>query len=212
MDALLFFPLAVMIALTPGPNNFCALNNGLRQGVLAALAGALGRILAFAIFLTVSAFGLGAMLLASQTAFNLLKWLGAAYLFWLGWRAWHSRDLGGMAAEGVRPQGQAPGETLRTTRQLATQEFLLGISNPKAMLLFAAIFPQFINPQLPAARQFLVLGSTYLLAELVSAVVYGSGGTQIRRLVRSPQAVIRLNRATGGFFAGAAGLLLASHR
>lgn len=208
MDALLFFPLAVMIALTPGPNNFCALNNGLRQGVLAALAGALGRILAFAIFLTVSAFGLGAMLLASETAFNVLKWLGAAYLLWLGWRAWHSRDLGAMANQGTEPLTQAP----RSVRQLATQEFLLGISNPKAMLLFAAIFPQFINPQLPAPRQFLVLGSTYLLAELVSAVVYGSGGRQIRRLVRSPTAVARLNRATGGFFAGAAGLLLVSHR
>jgi homoserine/homoserine lactone efflux protein len=198
----------VMIALTPGPNNFCALNNGLRQGVLAALAGALGRILAFAIFLTVSAFGLGAMLLASEAAFNVLKWLGAAYLLWLGWRAWHSRDLGSLTHQG----SDAPGQALRSVRQLATQEFLLGISNPKAMLLFAAIFPQFINPQLPTARQFLVLGSTYLLAELVSAVVYGSGGTQIRRLVRSPKAVIRLNRATGGFFAGAAGLLLASHR
>jgi homoserine/homoserine lactone efflux protein len=208
MDALLFFPLAVMIALTPGPNNFCALNNGLRQGVMAALAGALGRILAFAIFLTVSAFGLGAMLLASEAAFNVLKWLGAAYLLWLGWRAWHSRDLGSLASQG----SDAPGQAARSVQQLATQEFLLGISNPKAMLLFAAIFPQFINPQLPTARQFLVLGSTYLLAELVSALVYGSGGTQIRRLVRSPQAVVRLNRATGGFFAGAAGLLLASHR
>ena len=63
MDALLFFPLAVMIALTPGPNNFCALNNGIRQGVGAALFGTIGRVLAFAIFLTISAVGLGAMLL-----------------------------------------------------------------------------------------------------------------------------------------------------
>jgi homoserine/homoserine lactone efflux protein len=208
MNALLFFPLAVMIALTPGPNNFCALNNGLRQGVLAALGGALGRVLAFAIFLTVSALGLGAMLLASEAAFTLLKWLGAAYLFWLGWRAWHSRELGELPTDSPATGPRAA----RSLRQLATQEFLLGISNPKAMLLFAAIFPQFINPAMPAPRQFLVLGSTYLLAELVSAAVYGSGGRQIRRWVRSPIGVVRLNRATGGLFVGAAGLLLASHR
>lgn len=205
MDALLFFPLAVMIALTPGPNNFCALNNGIRQGVGAALFGTIGRVLAFAIFLTISAVGLGAMLLASETAFSVLKWLGAAYLFWLGWKAWHSQDAGHLAAD----DSQVPPRSLRS---LATQEFLLGISNPKAMLLFAAIFPQFINPARPAAHQFLVLGATYLAAEFVSAAVYGAGGRQLRRFITTPRGARRLNKATGGFFAGAGGLLLAAHR
>ena len=205
MDALLFFPLAVMIALTPGPNNFCALNNGIRQGVGAALFGTIGRVLAFAIFLTISAVGLGAMLLASETAFSVLKWLGAAYLFWLGWKAWHSQDAGHLTAD----DSQVPPRSLRS---LATQEFLLGISNPKAMLLFAAIFPQFINPAQPAAHQFLVLGATYLAAEFVSAAVYGVGGRQLRRFITTPRGARRLNKATGGFFAGAGGLLLAAHR
>lgn len=205
MDALLFFPLAVMIALTPGPNNFCALNNGIRQGVGAALFGTIGRVLAFAIFLTISAVGLGAMLLASETAFSVLKWLGAAYLFWLGWKAWRSQDAGHLATD----DSQVPPRSLRS---LATQEFLLGISNPKAMLLFAAIFPQFINPAKPAAHQFLVLGATYLAAEFVSAAVYGAGGRQLRRFITTPRGARRLNKATGGFFAGAGGLLLAAHR
>lgn len=207
MDALYFFPLAVGIALTPGPNNFCALNHGLREGVLAALVGTTGRVAAFAIFLLVSALGLGAMLLASETAFNVLKWLGAAYLFWLGIHAWRSRDLGGLHT-GEAGANAAP----RRWRDLMRQEFLLGISNPKAMLLFAAIFPQFIDPTRPAAMQFVTLGATYLLAEYVSSLVYGLGGTQIRRLVNSPTAARRLNQATGGVFVGAGGLLLAAHR
>jgi homoserine/homoserine lactone efflux protein len=207
MDALYFFPLAVGIALTPGPNNFCALNHGLRQGVVAAVVGATGRVAAFAIFLSVSALGLGAMLLASQTAFNVLKWLGAAYLFWLGLHAWRSRELGDL---GDLPSGEAAPP--RRWRELMRQEFLLGISNPKAMLLFAAIFPQFINPAQPAAMQFMTLGATYLAAEYVSALAYGLGGRQIRRLVKSPRAARRLNRATGGVFMGAGGLLLAAHR
>jgi threonine/homoserine/homoserine lactone efflux protein len=207
MDALYFFPLAVGIALTPGPNNFCALNHGLREGVVAALVGTTGRVAAFAIFLTVSALGLGAMLLASEAAFNALKWVGAAYLFWLGVQAWRSRDLGGLHA------GEAAASTPpRRWRELVRQEFLLGISNPKAMLLFAAIFPQFIDPAKPALAQFATLGATYLLAEYVSSLAYGVGGRQIRRLVKSPQAARRLNRATGGVFIGAGGLLLAAHR
>lgn len=207
MDALYFFPLAVGIALTPGPNNFCALNHGLREGVVAALVGTTGRVAAFAIFLSVSALGLGAMLLASEAAFNALKWLGAAYLFWLGVQAWRSRDLGGLHT------GEAGASTPpRRWRELMRQEFLLGISNPKAMLLFAAIFPQFIDPAQPALAQFATLGATYLLAEYVSSLAYGLGGRQIRRLVTSPQAARRLNRATGGVFIGASGLLLAAHR
>ena len=208
MDALLFFPLAVMIALTPGPNNFCALNNGIRQGALAALVGTTGRVAAFAIFLTISALGLGAMLLASETAFSALKWIGAAYLFWLGLRAWRSQDFSGLVAE----DGTATADGARPLRSLIVQEFLLGISNPKAVLLFAAIFPQFIDPARPAAHQFLVLGATYLAAEYVSALVYGLGGQQLRRFITTSRGAARLNKATGGFFIGAGGLLLASHR
>ena len=85
MDALLFVPVAIAISLTPGPNNFCGLNNGIRAGVGPALIATVGRAAAFAIFLTVSAVGLGAMLLASEAAFTAVKWVGAAYLFWLGW-------------------------------------------------------------------------------------------------------------------------------
>ncbi|WP_312307379.1 LysE family transporter [Pulveribacter sp.] len=210
MQALLFFPVAVAIALTPGPNNFCGLNNGMRAGVGAALVATTGRVAAFAIFLAISAVGLGAMLLASDTAFTAVKWLGAAYLFWIGWRAFHSRSLGGTADLSEGADGAMAGRA--PLRALVAQEFLLGITNPKAIILFAAIFPQFIDPGQPAARQFLVLGSTYLLAEFVSTAVYASCGRQIRRLIRTPRAVVRLNRATGGFFMGAGGLLLAAQR
>ena len=97
-------------------------------------------------------------------------------------------------------------------RALITQEFLLGITNPKAIILFAAIFPQFIDPAQPAARQFLVLGSIYLGSEFVSTAVYASFGRQIRRFIRTSRGVARLNKATGGFFMGAGGLLLATNR
>jgi len=211
VDALLFAPVAVAIALTPGPNNFCGLNNGIRAGVGAALLATVGRVAAFAIFLTISAIGLGAMLLASEAAFTAVKWAGAVYLFWIGWRAWRSREFGGAAlAEGAEAAVRAAAPV--SVRAMALQEFLLGITNPKAIILFAAIFPQFIDPAQPAARQFVVLGAVYLMAEFVSTAVYAACGLQIRRVIRTQRGVVRLNRATGGFFMGAGGLLLATHR
>jgi len=211
VDALLFAPVAVAIALTPGPNNFCGLNNGIRAGVGAALLATVGRVAAFAIFLTISAIGLGAMLLASEAAFTAVKWAGAVYLFWIGWRAWRSREFGGAAlAEGAEAAVRAAAPV--SVRAMALQEFLLGITNPKAIILFAAIFPQFIDPAQPAARQFVVLGAVYLMAEFVSTAMYAACGLQIRRVIRTQRGVVRLNRATGGFFMGAGGLLLATHR
>jgi len=213
MDALLFVPVAIAISLTPGPNNFCGLNNGIRAGVGAAMIATVGRAAAFAIFLTVSAVGLGAMLLASEAAFTAVKWVGAAYLFWLGWRAWHSREFSGLALEDVPGSGLQPGQSAPVNlRALIAQEFLLGITNPKAIILFAAIFPQFIDPAQPAARQFLGLGFIYLGSEFVSTAVYASFGSQIRRFIRTSRGVARLNKATGGFFMGAGGLLLATNR
>jgi homoserine/homoserine lactone efflux protein len=213
MDALLFAPVAVLIALTPGPNNFCGLNNGIRAGVGPALVATLGRVAAFAIFLTVSAVGLGTMLLASEAAFTAVKWVGACYLFWLGWRAWRSREFSGLSViDGEGGDAAAALSAPVPLRAMITQEFLLGITNPKAIILFAAIFPQFIDPSQPAAHQFAVLGAVYLCAEFVATTVYATGGRQIRRFIRTSRGVVRLNKATGGFFMSAGGLLLATNR
>lgn len=208
MDAVLFAPVALLISVMPGPNNFCALNNGIRRGVGAAVLATSGRVVAFAIFLTISAIGLGAMLLASETAFTAIKWIGAAYLLYLGIVAWRSQDFSGLdMLDGAQPASQQ-----RSVWRLMLQEFLIGISNPKAILLFAAIFPQFIKPDQPAAEQFLYLGTTYLLAEYCASVVYALFGRQIRRFVKTSKGVIRLNKTTGAFYMGAGGLLLGTSR
>ncbi|MDH2431706.1 LysE family translocator [Pokkaliibacter sp. MBI-7] len=205
MDAVLFFPVAILIALTPGPNNFCALNNGIRQGVVTAVTATTGRAVAYTIFLTVSAIGLGAMLLASETAFTLLKWAGAAYLFYLGIKTWRSTEFSGLAEEGNETARK------RSVWRLMLQEFLVGISNPKAILLFAAIFPQFIDAAKPATEQFVWLGATYLLAEYSASLVYALFGRQISRFVKTSRGVARLNKTTGGFFIGAGGMLMTAH-
>lgn len=207
MDAVLFAPIAALISLGPGPNNFCALNNGINYGFRAALLATFGRLAAFAIFLFISAVGLGAMLLASETAFTIIKWVGAAYLVYLGIKTWRSTSFSGLQLSDEEPLQRQPVKA--PIARLMLNEFLIGISNPKAILLFAAIFPQFIKPDQPAVEQFLYLGSTYLLAELcVATFTYALFGMQIRRLVRSRKGISRLNKGTGAFFVGAGGLML----
>ena len=207
MDAVLFAPIAALIALGPGPNNFCALNNGINYGVRAALLATFGRLLSYAIFLFISAVGLGAMLLASERPYPAIKWAGALSLVYLGIKTWRSSEFGGLDAQPAAAKDadrrQAP------ILRLMLNEFLVGMSNPKAILLFAAIFPQFIKPELPTAEQFLYLGSTYLLMELcVGSLAYSLFGRQIRRVVRSAKGVSRLNKTTGTFFIGAGGALI----
>jgi threonine/homoserine/homoserine lactone efflux protein len=211
MDAVLFTPVALLIAISPGPNNVCALNHAMRYGVVAAVIGTTGRAVVYALFLFVSAIGLGAMLLASETAFLAIKWIGAAYLLYLGVRTWRSQEFNGVSLVDANDSPSViaqPGMS-----RLMLQEFLVGISNPKAILLFAAVFPQFIKPDQPAAEQFLYLGATYLLAEYVASFLYAMFGVQIRRLVKTRRGAIRLNKVTGAFFAGAGALLLSTtHR
>ena len=207
MDAVLFAPIAALIALGPGPNNFCALNNGINYGVRAAMLATFGRLVSYAIFLFISAIGLGAMLLASEQAFTAIKWAGALYLVYLGIKTWRSTEFSGLEPDHATLENAAPRKA--PILRLMRNEFLVGISNPKAILLFAAIFPQFIRPDQPTAEQFLYLGSTYLLMELfVGCLAYSLFGQQIRRVVRSAKGVSRLNKTTGTFFIGAGGALI----
>lgn len=211
MDALLFIPIAILIALGPGPNNFCALHNGVQFGVKAAFIATTGRAIAYAIFLTLSALGIGAMLLASETAFTIVKFIGALYLLYLGIQTWRSRTSDTLE-QMQKEVGKNSLPSYPRMRHLIAQEFLVGITNPKAILLFAAIFPQFINMNQPAPHQFFVLGSIYLCAEYVSSIVYAFGGKQIKRFISTSKGEKRMNRCVGTFFIGAGALLLSLHR
>lgn len=207
LDALLFLPVAQLLALGPGPNNFMAMRNGIQYGLTTAVAATTGRVLAFALLITITAIGLGTMLASSVLAFTVLKWVGAIYLVYLGIKAWRSREFSGIDdSDGALEKVKAQVPLLKLTGQ----EFLVAISNPKALLLFTAIFPQFIDPTQPATEQFMVLGGTYLLTEYIASAVYALFGLNIARFVKTSRGARRLNRATGGLFMGAGAVLASS--
>ena len=199
---LVLLPALFLLSAMPGPNNLLAAANGLRFGIGTAVAAVAGRIAAFVVMILLTVAGLGALLAASETAFAVVKWCGVAYLAWLGVRTWRGPPLLGPTGYG---RADAPGS------RLARQELLLAAGNPKAILIFTAAFPQFIDQALPALPQFAVIGVTFLVIEWVVATLYALAGRQLDAL--RPTRWARLpNKLFGGLFMAAAGLLTAARR
>lgn len=200
---LLFAGAAIALAMAPGPNNLLAMFNGARYGVSSAAVGGIGRIVAFALMITVTATGLGVVLAASETAFFVIKWVGAVYLVWLGIKSWFAKvndteDTSGHAVLMVNPGAF----------NLAKTEFLTAIGNPKAILIFTAFFPQFLDPALAYGPQFSMMGVTFIIMESCVLLAYGLLGGQVKGFIKSVQHMRVLNRVSGTLLV-AAGVLLA---
>ena len=201
---LIFLPTAVLLSLAPGPSNLLALTNGLRYGLRPSVLAALGRLAAFAGMIFLTALGLAAVLATSELAFQVIKWAGVAYLLYLGLRTWRAPTLAAGTVAGA-PQAVA-------AWRLAKREFLVANGNPKAILIFTAVFPQFVDPAQAALPQFAVLGLTFLLVESFAVTVYALCGRQAGRLGGRLGAGRWLNRVSGGMLIGAAGLLAGATR
>jgi threonine/homoserine/homoserine lactone efflux protein len=186
-----FLPAALLVSLVPGANQLLILRNAARQGMLDALAGLIGRYSAFGILTLVVAAGLGSVLTASAVAFNGVKWLGVAYLACLGTRMLISS----------RHRSEDLGQTPRQRRRsMAVQEFLIGITNPKALLLFAAFVPQFIVARHGATDELLVGGLACIAIDAVIAAAYALLGARLCRQSTRGMTSCRLETISGASF------------
>lgn len=193
---LLFLPAAVLVAMSPGAGNFLAFHHGLHWGWRRAVRALLGRCAAFAVMMAAVVIGLGVLLAASAVAFTILKWAGVAYLLFLAVRLWHS-DL--VPAVRERAAGRAA--------SLARREFVVAITNPKAMLLFTAFLPQFARSGRPAATDLAILGGAYILVEFAAASGYAFAGSRVGALRLAPGGARVINRISASCMAAAAGWL-----
>lgn len=200
----LFIPAAVVIALSPGPNNLLAFANGSRQGATLATIALLGRCLAFVLMIGMVIVGLGALLEASELAFQIVKWVGVAYLVYLGVKMFLDRDT---------HQGDAASASV-SGLQLAKREFIVAMSNPKAILLFTAFVPQFIETSNGSSftAQLMVLGLIYTVIEFFAAIVWAVSGAAIRSLRPSARKLILMNKIIGALMLGAAAMLATTKR
>jgi len=199
---LLFVPACFALNLAFGPNNLLSLTYGLQEGVRVAVLASVGRLLAFAIMIVVTALGVGAVLAASEMVFTALKWAGAAYLVWLGIKILTAS--GKLAA----PDGQAAHRPLKA---LAGQEFWTAIGNPKAILIFTAFFPQFVEAG-AYWTSFALIGAIFLVLEVFAVLFYAVLGQRLGRLSRNRNVFGWLNRFSGMTMVGFGVALLLTKR
>ena len=202
---IIFASTVFLITASPGPNALLALTHGARHGASRAAATVLGSLTGFMVLLALSLVGLGALLAASATAFQIVKWLGALYLVYLGIKTWRSSPEAVSASKGILSGAKI------VRRSLFREGFLVAVSNPKILVFFAAFFPQFIVPSEPQLPQILILASTFALLELGWQLTYALGGGQLSRWLGRAEVARWFNRVTGGLFIGS-GLLVAFSR
>ena len=191
----------LILMSTPGPSHLLMLSNSLSNGFRRSIATAAGDLTANALQMLAAGLGLAAVLTSTRHGFTVVKWAGVAYLVWLGVKQIrHSFSFSFSSEEGVAPS------TAVSTRRLWMQGFVTSAANPKAVVFFAALFPQFIDGQRDLWPQMLVLGLTYLAIDGTFLSVYGTSAGWLATRLGGP-ARRWLDRVAGGGLIGAAVLL-----
>jgi threonine/homoserine/homoserine lactone efflux protein len=199
---LLYVAAVALLIITPGPTMLMCMTNAINHGPRRAMTSVAGAVTAVLCVMMLSAMGLGALLAASETAFLAAKIAGAAYLIWLGIKTFRSDAV-------LQMEGQA---SAAPRRSFYLQGVLVGASNPKAVLFFAAFFPQFLNPAEAIAPQFAILALTFIAFEFTVLTMCALGVARLMPLLRSSTPVRWINRICGGLFTLMGGLLLLTRR
>ncbi len=189
---------AILLAI-PGPTILIVVSYALGHGRRAALSTVAGVALGDFTAMTCSMLGLGALLATSAMLFTALKWLGAAYLVWLGIKLWRAPPtLGAAGAEGEA--GAAP--ELRPWRMFG-HAYVVTALNPKSLVFFVAFLPQFLDLSAPLAPQMIVLEATFVTLAALNALAYALAASAARTQIRRPSVQKAVNRVGGTLLIGA---------
>lgn len=208
---LAFFGVAVVLALSPGPDNVFVLLQSAQRGWRAGLYVVLGLCLGLVGHTSAVALGVAALVTASSVAFTAIKLCGAAWLLWLAWGAWKAPTTSAPTPSAAIPSGTAPHSpdpALPHTSawRMVGRGVVMNLTNPKVLVFFLAFLPQFTDPALgPIAPQVMLLGLLFMVATLL---VFGAiavfSGVFGALLLRSPLGQRLLNRIAATVFAGLA--------
>lgn len=170
-----------------------AIRNGAAGGLRAVLPSTLGNVTGLFLLSAAAMLGLGVVLQSSAMLFTLLKLAGAAYLLYLGLRHLLGRST-------IAPPADASAPAPRSAGRLYSEAALVATLNPKPILFFTALFPQFLNAAEPLLPQFFILTGIFTGMSLVSLLAYGTLAHRARRLLRQPRIVTWINRLVGAIF------------
>ena len=210
-----FFSVAVLLALSPGPDNLFVLMQSIQRGWRVGIAVVLGLCLGIVVHTTAVALGLAAVFAASAVAFSVLKWCGAAYLVYLAWGAWRAQVSAVGNAPGIATSGNAGREvSCGQMLRMVGRGVVMNLTNPKVLIFFLAFLPQFADPALgPVAPQIFVFGGVFIVAAfLVFGGIAVFSGVFGQWLLRSPRAQRWLNKVTAVVFVGFAVKLATAQR
>jgi threonine/homoserine/homoserine lactone efflux protein len=207
---LLFLSVSLAAAFSPGPGVLMAISTASTQGARRAFYSSAGNALGVFIVATTAVAGLGLVLKTSAIAFGALKLAGAAYLVYLGIKTWRR------AALDAAPAGTPAADAVPAVQRVEASRFstfrsglLVAVSNPKAILFFTAVFPQFMPPDHIDPVRFLLLTSTFTACTLISHFFYVACASWLKRSVKQSAARSRLaKRGTAVIFVGMGGALL----
>lgn len=192
---LLFTGTTLLLAFTPGPAVLLAISNSVSVGPARAMLGSLGNAAGVFVVSAVSMAGLGVLLGTSATAFMVLKVLGAGYLIYLGVRQWRS-SANALAAPAASASARGHNSALRLFGHGVT----VAVTNPKSILFFSALFPQFLTPDAPLMGQFFVLTTTFAACAVFSHGFYVLLARGMKRGFANARRVRLFNRVCGGTF------------
>ena len=184
---IIFLMMETMACLSPGPAVLLVMSQGLSRGVLASIWSSCGILAANALYFAVSATGIAAVLLESNSLFNVITWIGAAYTIWLGVRTFAASGAA-LSASASPPASSA---------RMFTNGFILQISKPGLLLFFVAVLPQFILPGRAVAGQVLILAVTSIFVEFVILSLYGLLAARVGKLAVGARFVALANRLSG---------------
>jgi homoserine/homoserine lactone efflux protein len=197
-----YFAATIVLSLSPGPGVFSSISSGMHHGFRLGVWNGIGMQFANLVIAIGVSLGLGALLLASGTLFTLVKWLGVAYLVYLGIVTWRAP---------ARTFEEDNTDTGTTVREVFMHGFFVNATNPKGIIFFAAILPQFVDVARPQLPQYAVFAGTTFAVDVVVMAGYTALAARVLKLMRDPRQIRWVNRTIGGLFV-AAGVALASLR
>jgi homoserine/homoserine lactone efflux protein len=190
---LLFLSIALVAIISPGPAVLLSVTNSLTHGFTKSVFSSLGNITGLFVVSGAAALGLGAALQASTLLFASLKSFGAIYLIYLGIRQWKSKH-------NIFEKSIETSKFNQGKRKSFVQGLLVAISNPKAILFFTALFPQFVDLSKPIMIQFIILTTTFMFFSFLILVSYALSAQSAKSWFAKGDRAIWLNRISGTIF------------
>ncbi len=185
---------ALISILSPGPAVLLAISNSVQFGLRRVVFSSLGNVIGVMLVSGLAMIGLGALLKSSALLFAALKLIGAGYLIFLGFRQWKSKS------NVFDRTSDVTGGPQRTNRQLFAQGVMLALTNPKAILFFTALFPQFLDSGRSLLPQFSIMTATFMTISFGSLMMYGFLARTTRKWFSVPRHASWFNRVSGGLF------------